>query len=484
MEINDGPMMRRVVATTAGEELAGAELGDRRRVERLRLIAEQLEAEPAKSFPRAMGSDAALEAFYRFINNQGFSAADIVAPHVQATLARASNVGAVVAVHDTTYVEYRGERADLGPTTNKNHYGFIAHAALLIAEADGMPLGLGHLETLMRTGKKWAVRKRQGQRGRVQKGDDQRESVRWLRGVEAVESARQQNFDVVHVTDAEGDFYELLAWFRTRSGRVVIRAGQLERVVTLDGQQQSLRAVADAIVPRTWRRVELSERRHKPRACVSTRLRHPNRSGRVARLAIGQARIVVGKSRYSNIEAEPFEVNVVRVWEARPPAGEPQTEWILLTNEAATADAQLERIVDLYRKRWAIEEYFKALKSGCSLEKRQIESYEALCKVLALFVPIAYRLLLLRSLERKDSNEKATRAFSPIDLELLARAPSNCKHPPPRTVADALSHLARLGGHIRNNGRPGWQTLSWGYEKLLLIKLGWEMAMSGQAREM
>ncbi|MBN2799762.1 MAG: transposase [Deltaproteobacteria bacterium] len=34
-------------------------------------------------------------------------------------------------------------------------------------------------------------------------------------------------------------------------------------------------------------------------------------------------------------------------------------------------EEQLARVVDLYRKRWLIEESFKALKTWCSLERRQ-----------------------------------------------------------------------------------------------------------------
>jgi hypothetical protein len=83
--------------------------------------------------------------------------------------------------------------------------------------------------------------------------------------------------------------------------------------------------------------------------------------------------------------------------------------------------------------------------------KRQVESYDATCKVLGLFVPIAYCILLLRSLERIDSEAKATKLFSRIELEILANAPSNKELPPPRTMHEALLHIVRLGGHIRNN---------------------------------
>src|SRR5664280_3054686 len=69
----------------AAEEFAGAQLGDERRTKRLIKIAAAVERDPAISFPKAMRSDAELEAFYRFINNDGFSAAHILEPHREDT---------------------------------------------------------------------------------------------------------------------------------------------------------------------------------------------------------------------------------------------------------------------------------------------------------------------------------------------------------------------------------------------------------------
>lgn len=456
-------------------EFDGADLGDQRRAERLKLIAGQLEQEPAKGFPRALGSDAALEAFYRFINNDAFSAKDILAPHVAATMRRAAGAGPVIAVHDTTLVEFSTDREGLGVTSGHGKFGFVAHASLLLTEQDGLPLGVGYLETLTRTGKKWKKRKREGQRGYVHAGDVERESLRWIRGTDAVGAAGR---DLVHVTDAEGDFFELLEHLDSRESRFVVRAGQLDRTVVFDDNEHSLREVAARIRPRKMRTIALSERKHAPGAARSKQRRHPNRSARSARVAIGAARVAVAGTRYSKLGREALELNVVRVWEPNPPELEPPVEWVLLTTERVTTRRELLRVVDIYRKRWVIEEYFKALKSGCSFEKRQIESYAALCKVLSLFAPIAYRLLLLRALNRQRSSMSARFAFSEADLELMQRAPSNQALAPPRTISDALTHLARLGGHLRSNGPPGWQTLAWGYEKLLTMRLGYEIAMA------
>ena len=48
--------------------------------------------------------------------------------------------------------------------------------------------------------------------------------------------------------------------------------------------------------------------------------------------------------------------------------------------------------------------------------------------------------------------------------------------PKPKTLADAAMLVARMGGHIKNNGPPGWQILTRGYQHLMTLQTGWEMA--------
>jgi hypothetical protein len=454
-------------------EYAGASLGDQRRSTRLIAVAEKLEREPSLGFPRAIGSQSELEAFYRFINNDGFTAEAALAPHRAATLSRARESKEVIVVHDTTLVEFSTPRDGLGVTT-RGRQGFVAHVSLVIA--DKVPLGVAHVETLTRSGTKRRSGKSSHRRVREDSG---RESLRWLRGVESIESVRGQQFSAVHITDAEGDFFELLASIHTASARFIIRAGQLDRIVHAEGDESSLRECIQRIGVGATRTIELSERKHPARTVARSKLRrHPERVARSAKVAIGATSVMLKKTHYSDTPCEPFSVNVVRVWEIDPVEGQPSVEWVLLTNEDVSSKSALERIVDLYRERWMIEDYFKALKTGCALEKRQVESYDALCKVLALFIPIAYRLLLLRGLERAQPTAPAETGFTATELHIMSKAPSNQGMKPAVTMQHALLHLARLGGHLRNNGPPGWQTLGRGYEKLLTLKLGWEMAIA------
>lgn len=472
---------RRKGIATISSEFEGAELGDERRSKRLLSIVEPLEAQPGGSFPQALGSDAELEAFYRFIGNRSFTAASVLGPHVSRTLERARRAGRVVVVHDTTSVEYKSPapREGLGYTTAAKRQGFLAHVSLVLRE-DGLPLGVAHVETLTRSGKKTRARK---SKKKVLREDSRRESVRWVRGLDGVEDARDEAFDAIHVTDAEGDFFELLATAQARSSSFIIRAGQLDRIVVVGGVTTRLRDAIGAIRPRFVRTIEISERsdekRKRPREIQN---RHPPRTARSAQLAIGAMRVTLRKTDYYDLETAPFQVNVVRVWEQEPPNGEPPVEWVLFTSEDVSTKAKLQAVVDTYRLRWTIEEFFKALKTGCALEKRQVESYAALCKVFALFVPIAYRLLLFRGLQRRMPHAKVSTILSPTELLLLAHAPATRGLPSPKTIDDGVRQLARLGGHIKNNGDPGWQSIGRGYEKLLLLRVGWELGRKSAER--
>jgi len=68
--------------------------------------------------------------------------------------------------------------------------------------------------------------------------------------------------------------------------------------------------------------------------------------------------------------------------------------------------------------RWTIEKYFKALKTDCQYEKRQLESAHSLLNALAILAPVAWRLVLLRHLARNAPKRSASDALTPTELEV------------------------------------------------------------------
>ena len=170
------------------------------------------------------------------------------------------------------------------------------------------------------------------------------------------------------------------------------------------------------------------------------------------------------------------------VWEVDAPAGEEPVEWRLITSEPIDTLSQVLRIVDIYRTRWLIEEFFKALKTGCAYEQRQLESLQTLLVALALLAPVAWQLLLLRHLAQTAPESCAMAVFTARQLDVLRASSTRRPLGPQPTVAEALLAVASLGGHLRQNGSPGWQVLGRGRQKLALMESGWMAAE--QAREM
>ncbi len=116
---------------------------------------------------------------------------------------------------------------------------------------------------------------------------------------------------------------------------------------------------------------------------------------------------------------------------------------------------------------------------------RQLETLRALLNALAIFSVIAWRLLVLRYVARTSPAAPAVEALTPRQVRLLQRLTTMkgpgvpvVKMPADPTATDALLAVARLGGHITNNGAPGWQVLGRGYESLLLMELGWRAAQA------
>ena len=166
-------------------------------------------------------------------------------------------------------------------------------------------------------------------------------------------------------------------------------------------------------------------------------------------------------------------VHVVAVTERGTPPGEEPVQWGLLTTEPIDTADQVLQIVDWYRTRWMIEEFFKALKTGCAYEKRQLESLATLLVALALLAPIAWQLLLLRHLARRAPDGPAPAVLSPRQLQVLRAAPGNVQLAERPTLRDALLAIAHLGGHLKQNGDPGWAVLGRGLQKLYWMETGW-----------
>jgi hypothetical protein len=93
-------------ATWAQDEFGQADLGDVRRNARLVQLAMVLGAQPSASLPDATDDPATLKAAYRFFDNDYVRAEAMLASHVQSTKWRMRAAPLVLAVQDTTYLDW------------------------------------------------------------------------------------------------------------------------------------------------------------------------------------------------------------------------------------------------------------------------------------------------------------------------------------------------------------------------------------------
>lgn len=424
--------------------------------ERLQKITERIEKAPGLSFPQ-MCDGSEREALYRFFANVNVTVDGILEEHFTDARSRARQQTEVVVVHDTTRFDF-SQRLGTRPPR------FYAHVSLALSvEGYRRPLGVVGLKT-------WLP------------GELENKHERWFEGV-AASSERLDRPDAIHVMDRESDDYALFAEMLSKGHRFVTRLTHKSRFVSTEGKLERLGEAVTHIECAITRQAKLSPRIDTYRNKEAIKI-FPSRDMRVATLSVGAVAMEFKRpkphhrntAKRRNLELPPMlKVNVVRVWEASPRDNEPCVEWLLVTSEPIDTPEQIAKVVDLYRMRWTIEEYFKVIKTGCAYEARQLGEYESLCNALATFAPIACRALELRSSAREEAARTDELVLLPDEIEVLRKAG---RRPLPQTptTRDLMLCVAALGGHIKWSGDPGWLTISRGLQTLQTLVLGWRLA--------
>jgi hypothetical protein len=465
-----------------GGEFDLAELGDVRRNRRLQMVLPRLCTNPRLGFPQALGSEAETEGFYRLLRSRGVEYGALVQAHADKTVKRMGDGATVLVIHDTTEFKFSGEgasRKGLGRTNSaQSGQGFFAHVSLAMSEM-GEPLGALALHAWARTGPGRGHRKLSG---KMLSQTKDRESKRWWDQIEQCEQLVGPRAKLLHIADREADAYPLLTHLTEGGHAFVIRMAQDRRAARIDesGDVDDLESRISELLHElpiiVQRDVQVAAR---PAKTLARKLKTKDaREGRLARLAIRSGPVALKRPRYCEGLPETLELNVVFVEELDAPEGEVPISWVLLTSESVATPAEVEAIVDQYRARWTIEEFFKAIKTGCAFEERQLESFGTLTNALALFVPIAWQMLLLRWKSRANPDDPAETVLDAVEIAVLQHfQPKKMPQKSP-TVRDALFAVAGLGGHLKNNGWPGWLTLSRGFETLLIHAAGWRAALA------
>jgi hypothetical protein len=447
----------------AEQEFGRAELGDARLNQRLLVLARDFYARPQAPVPQACQNRAKTKAAYRFFQHRETEMERLLEPHYQATLQRLAQQPVVLAVQDTTSLNYSSHPATegLGPIGSKptGIIGLLLHSTMGFS-LEGTPLGLLDVQCWARDGAAFGKKHQ-----RKQRPIEEKESAKWLKSFQRVAEAQRRlpATQLISVGDRESDIYELfqLALADSPGPRLLIRAEQ-DRLLA-DGQghlwpsvrQQPLSGIQEIQVPR--------------------RGTQPTRQ---ARLEIRFAHVTMqapsGKEKLGRLS-----LWAVLAQEIDAPGGVEPLCWMLLTTcRVDSFQAACEKL-RWYTLRWGIEVYHRTLKSGCQIEQRQLGSADSLEACLAIDLVVGWRIFHLAKLGREIPDVPCTVYFEEAEWKALVAYVTQNPVPPvqPPTLREAIRMVASLGGFLgrKGDGEPGTQTLWLGLQRLDDIAAMWKL---------
>ena len=335
---------------------------------------------PSASLPEQMGSHKALKAAYRFLKEEEVSFPALLKPHVEQTLQAACKHPVVLMVQDTTHVDYthHPSKTGWGPIGDGKGRGFLLQTGLAVVPLPRQVLGIASQEPFIRQKAPEGEACKQRQRR-------PRESQGWSRAVQRVGDPSQGCL-WVHVGDRDSDLFEGRETCRQRQSHFLIRAAQNRRVKDAVGRLDYLFSFVRALPALGKKVLDLPARHGQParQACVP----------------LSFAPVTLQPPPHSSQKA-PLASWGIRVWEPDPPAEvEHPLEWVLLTSVETQTLSQAWERVQGYTCRWGVEDYPQCLKTGCRIEKRQLQQGERLFRLLGFLAPVAVRLLQGREMAR------------------------------------------------------------------------------------
>jgi hypothetical protein len=436
------------------EELGTVRFYDPRLSRRLFSVVRDFYGQPQAAIPQACATSAKTKGAYRFFNNEKVTMELVLKAHVESAVERIRGHRLVLAVQDTTSLNYSAHPATngLGPinTAKDSAVGLLVHDTMAFTE-QGTPLGLLDVQCWARDPSDKGKSRR-----RKESPIEQKESMKWLRSYRATAEVQRlcPETTIVSVGDRESDIYELF-WEASRTPQgphLLVRCERSrkrkvgEQYLWEKMQREAVVGVLEVYVP--------------PKGA---------RPARHAKLEVRYSPVTLKPPK--NKGFEPIALWAVYAKEVGHSSKvKSPLEWMLLTTVEVSQFAQATERLAWYTRRWGIEIYHRTLKSGCRIEDRRLGSADRLEACLAIDMVVAWRIYHLTKLGRETPQVPCTVFFEEAEWKALHTfIHKTPKLPPqPPSLRDAMRMTASLGGFLgrKCDGEPGTTTLWRGLQRL------------------
>jgi hypothetical protein len=451
------------------QEFAQAALPDQRHRRRLHLMVTAFAQKPTAPIPQACANRAETKGAYRFVENDAIAPAAIREPHHRATLERVRAHPIILAVQDTTALNYSthpGTRG-LGPICHTRHtIGLLLHSTLAITPT-GQPLGFLHNSVRARDRHARVC-------SRERRSVGKKESYKWIESLTACQriACLCPQTRLVNITDREGDLYDLFV-----QALSVAPESRVELLVRARHERKLAEGSA-----RLWQHVA------RQPVVATLQVRVGRRGDQPSRLASLDLRFCAVQLQAPKRKAQQPSLALwaIQAQEIHPPKGTTPILWQLLTTLPVSSAAEAAERVGWYAQRWQIEVIHKVLKSGCQVEQRQLETAERLERALSIDLVVAWRILALCKAARELPEDPVSDWLPAAQWQTLWCYVHQRNTVPKRspTVYQAVRWIAQLGGFLgrKSDGEPGTTTLWRGLQELEAMTKMWKLCHATKRR--
>jgi hypothetical protein len=383
----DCPFCEMDISSQVQTEFQHADFGDARLTDRLVQIGDELGSSPAESIPIACEDSASTKATYRFCDNESVNAAEIFASHRQAQQSRIQENDELLVVSDTTELTFPHHPAkdglgDIG-TAEMDIQGVKVHSTIGIDPQTHNMTGVIDQQSLIED----------RQIATTYDTNDNDEPIpletrhtKWIRGDRRARAWLPEDVRPIFVHDRAADDFSLYAEIidEMDNAGFVVRAQYNRKIRTPTGEDDKLFDWSSDLPEEGRTTIDIQQA--------------GGRNARTAELSIatGTCRFLPTNSAPDG--ADPISVNVVRVKEVGE--CEDPVQWVLLTTASVERLDEALSVIEQYRLRWRIEDWHKALKTGCKIEERQLQTWDRMDVLLGVYSVIAWKVLELRDLAR------------------------------------------------------------------------------------
>lgn len=448
------------------------DIKDKRLLRRGNSILNRLFSNSVHSIRRLAANDAEAKAFYRFLQNDNVTEADIIR-NMSANCRSCVAGKTVLCIQDSSEINlYRHRnrivKDDTIGITNASEtgLGFFIHPSFVLDAESMMPYGFSDVKVWNRGHEASAKDK---SHAKNMAPVSEKESYKWIESSLKSKAALSEADSIIIIQDREADIYEQFCIIADERTHLLVRA-KANRILT---DRSRLFEHLEGLPKQGTYQIQLEGDKRK------------GIKKRTATIEVRFSKVTITSSQY-NDKSLPSSKDLYAIEAREVTEGvENPILWRLLTTITVEDFDTALLCIEWYTCRWIIEEVFRILKKeGFNIEASELGQGKAVRKLCLLMLETIIKLFLMQIAYAMSEEQVAPQScFSEdeiacMELQMGQLEGRTDKLKNPYTPTDLKRYvwvIARLGGWkgYASERPPGVTCLWMGLQKLSSIMQGW-----------